>query len=64
MAEHPYPSSGEPSEAELVAELVDTREWGPTEPDEEQVLQELGYVLNEETGIYEGPGREGEEVAE
>ncbi|MGN9843666.1 hypothetical protein ACTMTI_36630 [Nonomuraea sp. H19] len=43
-------------EAELVAEAVDTHEWGPTEPDEEQVLVSLGYVLNPETGIYEqGP---------
>lgn len=42
------------SEAELVAEGVDLREWGPTEDDEEAVLRGLGYVLNEETGIYEG----------
>ena len=53
MAEHPYPSSGEPSEAELVAELVDTREWGPTEPDEEAVLASL-YGEPDEDGIYRG----------
>jgi hypothetical protein len=46
------------TEAELVAEHVDTREWGPTESDEEAVLVSLGYVLNEETGIYEGDGNE------
>lgn len=44
-------------EAELVAEGVDTRGWGPTEDDEEEVLASLGYVLNPETGIYEGDGR-------
>lgn len=44
------------SEAELVAEGVDRLEWGPTEDDEEAVLVSLGYVLNEETGIYEGDG--------
>ncbi|MEV5412950.1 hypothetical protein AB0K60_29450 [Thermopolyspora sp. NPDC052614] len=41
------------SEAELVAEAVDIHDWGPTEPDEEQVLVSLGYVLNPETGVYE-----------
>ncbi|MEV4246949.1 hypothetical protein AB0J63_26495 [Streptosporangium canum] len=46
----------EKSEAELVAEGVDRLEWGPTEPDEENVLRSLGYVLNEATGIYEGDG--------
>ncbi len=44
------------SEAELVAEGVDLRDWGPTEGDEEDVLRSLGYVLNPETGIYEDPG--------
>ncbi|MFC4122871.1 hypothetical protein [Nonomuraea zeae] len=43
-------------EAELVSEAVDTQPWGPTEPDEEQVLVALGYVLDPETGVYEhGP---------
>ncbi|MEU8040856.1 hypothetical protein [Streptosporangium sp. NPDC049078] len=46
------------TEAELVAEHVDTQEWGATESDEEQVLAGLGYVLNEATGIYEGDGGE------
>lgn len=46
----------EKSEAELVARGVDLREWGPTEPDEQAVLAGLGYVLNPETGIYEGEG--------
>jgi hypothetical protein len=44
----------EKPEVELVAEHVDTREWGPTEHDEEEILVSLGYVLNPETGIYEG----------
>lgn len=46
----------EKSEAELTATGVDVHEWGPTEDDEEQVLRDLGYVLNTETGIYEGDG--------
>lgn len=46
----------EKPEAELVADGVDRRDWGPTEDDEEQVLVSLGYVLNPETGIYEDPG--------
>lgn len=46
----------EKTEAELVAAGVDLREWGPTEPDEEQVLEGLGYTLNPVTGIYEGDG--------
>ncbi|MFI6510149.1 hypothetical protein ACIBCT_21295 [Streptosporangium sp. NPDC050855] len=59
MAENPYPfPPGERSEAELVVERVDTREWGATEPDEEAVLRGLGYVLNPATGIYEGDGNE------
>ncbi|GAA0935026.1 hypothetical protein [Nonomuraea longicatena] len=44
----------EPTEDQLVAAGVDLRPWGPTEPDEEQVLRSLGYVLNPLTGIYEG----------
>ena len=47
MAERP--------EAELVATGVDTREWGPTEPDEEEVLREL-YGEPDEEGIYRGEG--------
>lgn len=46
----------EQSEAHLVATDVDTRDWGPTEDDEEEVLASLGYVLNPQTGIYEGDG--------
>lgn len=49
MAERP--------EAELVATGVDTREWGPTEPDEEEVLREL-YGEPDEGGIYRGEGLE------
>ncbi|MFE3452369.1 hypothetical protein ACFXJ8_25945 [Nonomuraea sp. NPDC059194] len=48
----------EPSEADLTAHGVDLLDWGPTEDDEEAVLASLGYVLNEETGIYEGDGIE------
>ncbi|MBB5081390.1 hypothetical protein [Nonomuraea endophytica] len=44
----------EPTEEQLVAAGVDLRPWGPTEPDEEQVLRGLGYVLNPLTGTYEG----------
>jgi hypothetical protein len=44
-------------EADLVAEGVDIHNWGPTEPDEEQVLASLGYVLNRQTGIFEGEPR-------
>ncbi len=43
----------EKCEAELVAEGVDRREWGPTEPDEEDVLREL-YGEPDEHGIYRG----------
>ncbi len=43
----------EKSEAELVAEGVDTREWGPTEADEEAVLAAL-YGEPDEDGIYRG----------
>lgn len=46
----------EKSEADLVSEGVDVRDWWPTEDDEEAVLVSLGYVLNPETGIYEDPG--------
>lgn len=38
-------------EAELVAAAVDTREWGPTEDDEEQVLAGL-YGPPDADGIY------------
>ncbi|MEV0830910.1 MULTISPECIES: hypothetical protein [Streptosporangiaceae] len=55
MADPPYPFSGEKSEAELVAENVDTRPWGPTEPDEEQILAAL-YGAPDEDGIYQGGG--------
>lgn len=43
----------EKTEAELTAEGVDTRDWGPTEPDEEAVLQEL-YGPADVGGIYRG----------
>ncbi|WP_158088816.1 hypothetical protein [Thermoactinospora rubra] len=43
------------SEAELVVAGVDRHEWGPTEPDEEQVLQEL-YGPAGEDGVYYGEG--------
>lgn len=46
------------TEADLVVRGVDTREWGPSEPDEEQVLAGLGYTLNPDTGVYEGEGEE------
>ncbi|MFG1683484.1 hypothetical protein ACGFNP_25170 [Nonomuraea sp. NPDC049269] len=46
----------EKTEAELTSEGVDTRGWGSTEDDEEEVLASLGYVLNPQTGIYEGDG--------
>ncbi|GAA1267877.1 hypothetical protein Psi02_09750 [Planotetraspora silvatica] len=49
-------SEPEPSEADLVAAEVDIHDWGPTEEDEEQVLRDLGYVLNPVTGVYEGEG--------
>lgn len=42
-------------EIELVAEGVDLRAWGPTEPDEEQVLREL-YGEADADGIYRGEG--------
>ena len=44
----------ERSEAELVAAGVDLREWGPTEPDEAEVLESLGHVLDGD-GIYRHP---------
>lgn len=54
MADPPYPfPAGEQSEAELVAENVDTRDWGPTESDEEQILAGL-YGPPDEDGIYRG----------
>lgn len=46
----------EKTEAELTSEGVDTRGWGPTDPDEEKILKGCGYVLNPQTGIYEGDG--------
>lgn len=45
----------EKTEAELTSEGVDTREWGPTEDDEEAVLREL-YGEPDEEGIYRGEG--------
>jgi hypothetical protein len=44
-------------EADLVAEGVDIHNWGPTESDEEQVLASLGYVLNRQSGVFEGEPR-------
>ncbi|MFI6485298.1 hypothetical protein ACIBH1_45825 [Nonomuraea sp. NPDC050663] len=49
----PTDTTGTP-EAELVVAGVDVGDWGPTESDEELVLQGLGYVLNPLTGVYEG----------
>jgi hypothetical protein len=43
----------EPNEANLVAGGVDIHNWGPTEPNEDDILESLGYVLNPATGIYE-----------
>lgn len=40
-------------EHELVMTGVDTREWGPTEDDEEAVLAAL-YGAPDEDGIYRG----------
>ncbi len=47
----------EQPEAELVAERVDLRDWGPTEDDEEAVLREL-YGAPDEDGIYRGGVKE------
>ncbi|GAA0853541.1 hypothetical protein ACFQVD_26390 [Streptosporangium amethystogenes subsp. fukuiense] len=47
----------EKTEAELVAERVDTREWGPTESDEEAVLASL-YGEPDKDGIYRGGDEE------
>ena len=47
----------EKPEAELVAEGVDLREWGPTEDDEEAVLRKL-YGEPDADGIYRGGGDE------
>lgn len=44
----------ERSEAQLVAEDVDVRAWGPTEQDEEAVLASL-YGEPDADGIYRGP---------
>ena len=52
----------DPTEAQLTAQGVDTHDWGPTEDDEEAVLASLGYVLNPDTGIYEGDGHESEDL--
>lgn len=41
------------TEAELTVEGVDTRDWGPTEDDEEAVLAAL-YGEPDEDGIYRG----------
>jgi hypothetical protein len=43
----------QPSEAELVISEVDTREWGPTEADEEAVLGSL-YGAPDADGVYRG----------
>ncbi len=43
----------ESAEAELVANGVDVRDWGPTESDEEAVLREL-YGDPDTDGIYRG----------
>lgn len=43
----------EHSEASLTASGVDTREWGPSEPDEEAVLAAL-YGPADSDGIYRG----------
>jgi hypothetical protein len=45
----------ERSEASLTAAAVDTREWGPTEDDEEAVLEAL-YGPADSDGIYRGEG--------
>jgi hypothetical protein len=41
------------TEAQLVAEGVDLRDWGPTEDDEEAVLRGL-YGDPDADGIYRG----------
>jgi hypothetical protein len=51
MTDEPDPQS----EAHLVVTGVDTRDWGPTEPDEEDVLREL-YGEPDPDGIYRGEG--------
>jgi hypothetical protein len=43
----------EKTEAELTAQGVDTRDWGPTEPDEEAVLRNL-YGEPDVGGICRG----------
>lgn len=47
----------DPNEAELVAHGVDRHDWGPTEPDEEQVLQRI-YGQADADGIYRGQPRQ------
>ena len=46
----------EKTEAELTAEGVDLREWGPTEDDEEAVLRSL-YGSPDADGVYRGEAR-------
>jgi hypothetical protein len=48
-------------EAQLVDTYVDKVQTGPTEADEQKVLEELGYVLNPDTGVYEGGDPDGDE---
>lgn len=43
----------EPGEADMVADMVDRGDWGPTEDDEEAVLEAL-YGLADPDGIYRG----------
>lgn len=45
-----------PPEHQLVAEHLDRRPWGPSEPDEQQVLAEL-YGEADPDGIYRGEAR-------
>lgn len=45
------------TEAEFTEDGVDLHHWGPTESDEEQVLQEL-YGPPGADGIYRGEGAE------
>jgi hypothetical protein len=48
-------------EATLVDAHVNQAPNGPTEADEQQVLESLGYVLNPATGVYEGGDPDGDE---
>lgn len=47
-------------EARLVEQHVNRAPTGPTEPDEAEVLESLGYVLNDQ-GVYEGGDPDGDE---